>query len=538
MVWMIKLALAWLLVSVCSDVSFAKGRFDCPSWSAERAKTELNLLTRALNDWDDAYRLRGESQVEDEIYDGLAAQQALWRGCFPSIAINESVADLAAEPPYSVVHPAAHTGLVKLADESAVQAWMSLRQGLWVQPKVDGVAVTLVYQNGRLVSAISRGSGERGENWTTRAQALPGIPQRLNTDLPQVIVQGELFWRLDEHVQQRDGGQNARAKVAGAMMSKALSPQSVERVAFWAWEWPDGPETMSERLSGLKEMGFSFGITQTHEVASLNDVTRWRGLWFEQPMPFASDGVVIRQGRRPPGENWSARPPIWAAAWKYPPPQQTAEVTSVAFSVGRTGRISAVAHLRPVTLGDKRVRRVSLGGLSRWRKLDVRPGDTVALTLAGQGIPRISRVVWRVAEREAIVVPDESHYHALSCWRPDEEGCLTQYLSRLVWLSGKEGLNLSGLSEKTWRSLIEGGQVPNLASWLALSRESIAGLRGYGPRSAEKLYGQIKAAKGRDAAQWLRGLGMTFVPISHIRQAGWERLAARDEKAWLSGRRA
>lgn len=99
MVWMIKLALAWLLVSVCSDVSFAKGRFDCPSWSAERAKTELNLLTRALNDWDDAYRLRGESQVEDEIYDGLAAQQALWRGCFPSIAINESVADLAAEPP-------------------------------------------------------------------------------------------------------------------------------------------------------------------------------------------------------------------------------------------------------------------------------------------------------------------------------------------------------------------------------------------------------------------------------------------------------
>lgn len=533
MLFIIRLALAWLLVFTLNHAVSAKENDGCPPWSAERATREMDALTSALNRWDKAYRQDGVSLIEDEVYDQLAARRAFWRTCFP-----EAESKKRDGPPtpraYSVTHPVAHTGLRKLEDERAVKAWIAQRQDLWIQPKIDGVAATLIYQNGRLISAVSRGDGESGEDWTLRAQELPGIPQQINTALPLVVVQGELFWRLDNHVQKRDGGQNARAKVAGAMMSKTTAPQAAERVAFWAWEWPNGPASMDERLAGLAEMGFPFGAgpEDSRRISSFDDVVEVRRYWFEHPQPFASDGVVIRQGVRPPGDGWAARPPVWAAAWKYPPPQQTAEVTAISFNVGRTGRTSAVAHLRPVTLGDKRVKRVALGTLSRWRRLDVRPGDVVALTLAGQGIPHVSRVVWRTEEREDVSAPDASRYHRLSCWRAEGEACREQYISRLVWLSGKQGLGLSGLSEKSWQRLVDAGKAPDLASWLSLSREEIEALPGYGPRAANRLHEQIATAKARDAAQWLHGLGMTFISLSHIREAGWEKLVARDERAW------
>ncbi|GKX59593.1 NAD-dependent DNA ligase LigB [Leminorella grimontii] len=533
MLLIIRLVLAGLLVFLLNHAALAKENGGCPPWSAKRATKEMDALTSALNRWDSAYRQNGVSLIEDEVYDQLAAQRERWRACFPEI---ESKRRNSLPPPraYPVVHPVVHTGLNKLEDERAVKMWIAKRQDLWLQPKIDGVAATLTYQNGRLVSAVSRGDGERGEDWTARARELPGVPQRINTSLPLVVVQGELFWRLGSHVQKRDGGQNARAKVAGAMMSKTASSQAAQRVAFWVWEWPNGPESMSERLAGLAAMGFTFGSgpEDTRRISSFDDAADLRKYWFEHPQPFASDGVVIRQGERPPGDGWAARSPIWAAAWKYPPPQQTAEVTAISFNVGRTGRTSAVAHLRPVTLGDKQVKRVALGTLSRWRTLDVRPGDVVALTLAGQGIPHVNRVVWRTEERGEVSAPDPSRYHRLSCWRIEEEECREQYVSRLVWLSGKQGLGLSGLSEKSWQRLVDGGKAPDLASWLSLTREEIESLPGYGPRAANRLYEQIARAKKQDAALWLRGLGMTFVSLSHIRETGWERLAARDELAW------
>lgn len=534
MLVIIKLVMIYLLISVLgiSPVQ-AKGNHDCPPWNTERAKKEIALLSSALARWDVSYQRNGVSLIEDEVYDSLMAQRDFWQTCF-SLQSSDKRNATFTSPAYPIVHPVAQTGLSKLENEHEVKAWMAKRRELWLQPKIDGIAVTLVYQHGQLVSAISRGDGSRGENWTARARELPGIPSRINTLQPLIVVQGELFWRLDDHIQQRDGGQNARGKVAGAMMSKVASPQAMDRVAFWVWEWPNGPEKMLERLTGLINMGFSFGAgaEDTRRVFSFDDVISLRRYWFEHPQPFASDGIVIRQGQRPPGGDWAARPPIWAAAWKFPPPQQSAEVTAISFTVGRTGRVSVIARLRPVMLGDKRVKRVALGTVSRWRKLDIRPGDIVSLSLAGQGIPRMNRVVWRVEERREVSVPDASHYHRLSCWHPAQEACREQYLSRLVWLSGRQGLNLSGLSEKTWEKLINAGKASNLASWLSLSRDEIAALPGFGPRASKRLYEQIATAKAQDAAQWLRGLGMTFVSLSHIREVGWEALVARGKREW------
>jgi len=133
-----------------------------------------------------------------------------------------------------------HPGVRKLTDKYALKRWMSDRRDLWVQPKVDGVAVTLVYRNGQLVQAISRGDGRKGESWTEKVRLIPSLPKRLAGPLANSVLQGEIYLARDGHIQQRMGGVNARAKVAGALMQRGNS-LLLNELALFVWAWPDGP---------------------------------------------------------------------------------------------------------------------------------------------------------------------------------------------------------------------------------------------------------------------------------------------------------
>lgn len=124
------------------------------------------------------------------------------------------------------------------------------------------------------------------------------------------------------------------------------------------------------------------------------------------------------------------------AAWKYLPPLVSSEVLSIDFPPGRTGKIAVVLNLQPVQLDDKSVRRVNIGSLKRWQALDIIPGDQVAISLAGQGVPRFERVVWRVAQRNTPAAPEPQNYHPLSCFNT-KKACRGQFLARLNWLSKK-----------------------------------------------------------------------------------------------------
>src|SRR5690606_39659072 len=117
----------------------------------------------------------------------------------------------------------------------------------------------------------------------------------------------------------------------------------------------------------------------SHRIADAGEARHWREHWFRSALPFATDGVVLRQAARPHGQHWQARPPSWAAAWKYPARQALAEVRAVEFRVGRSGRITPLLHLEPTRLDDRTLRTVSVGSLARWEALDIRPGDQVAV---------------------------------------------------------------------------------------------------------------------------------------------------------------
>ncbi|MCP1624266.1 NAD-dependent DNA ligase LigB [Pseudomonas nitroreducens] len=517
---MLRLALAFLL---CLPLL----THACPDWPAEQALQQIDTLRAQLRQWDDVYHRDGQSPVADELYDQARERLRQWQACFPQAsATSESpLASSAGE----IRHHFPHTGLDKLPDASAVRDWLANRSDLWVQPKVDGVAVTLLYRDGRFIQAISRGDGSAGQDWTANARRIAAIPRQLPGERGALVLQGELYWRLPQHVQARQGGAGARGKVAGLMARKELGDEA-EQIGLFVWELPDGPLDMPERLARLRQLGFADSAELTEPVTGLSDIEAWRERWYHQPLPFASDGIVIRQGRRPPGKAWSAQAPGWAVAWKYPHQQALAEVRRVEFKVGRSGRVTPVLHLAPVALDGRTIQRIGAGSLKRWRSLDIRPGDQVAIALAGLTIPRLDGVVWRSPTRVEISAPDDGHYNALSCWQPTE-GCAEQFLARLHWLGGKNGLGLSGVGPGTWRRLHDAGLLAGLLDWMTLTPEQLSQAPGLGERSAATLHQQFQLARQRSFAVWLRALGAPS-PDAHPADADWSALAARSAPQW------
>lgn len=499
----------------------------CPAWSPAQAEQEIARLSAQIARWDKAYWQQGVSDVNDDVYDQLAARLKQWRHCFG----DEQATEAQMPAGGSIRHPVSHTGVSKVANKAALRQWMRSHQDLWIQPKVDGVAVTLVYRQGQLVQATSRGDGLKGEDWTAKVKRIAAIPARVTGPLANSVLQGELFLRRDNHVQHQMGGMNARAKVAGAMMRQDDSAL-LDHIGIFIWAWPDGPATMDERLQALTRAGFDLTESWTHKVSSVAEVEKLRHRWLTSPLPFVTDGVVVRSAQEPAGNRWLPGDGSWVIAWKYAPVARIAEVRSITFAVGRTGRIAVVATLEPVQLDDKRVQRVNLGSVGRWQALDIAPGDQVQVSLAGQGIPRLDSVVWRGSNRQK-PVPPASRFTPLTCFYASPE-CHEQFMARLAWLSSSQVLNIEGLGDAGWKALHQAHHFEHLFSWLALTQEQLQHTPGLSAQRGLRLWHQFNQARRQPFTRWLEALGVP-VPRVAMRALGdrhWQQLQSRDPLRW------
>ncbi|CRM97466.1 DNA ligase B [Pseudomonas sp. 22 E 5] len=511
-----------LLLSILPSVAWAE---ECPD--ADRA--QVKTLAEQIRLWDDSYHRLNQSPVSDELYDQARQRLARWRQCFPD-ALTKPDKPLASSRG-TQAHPIAHTGLEKLLDEQAVGTWLQTREEVWIQPKVDGVAVTLVYQRGRLRHVISRGDGLMGRDWSVSARRIPGIVQQLPEPI-DLVLQGELYWRLDDHVQSANGGLNARSKVAGLMSRLHLSDADAAGIGLFVWAWPEGPDSFTERLATLARWGFTDSRRYSQPIRDIAEATHWRAYWYNHPLPFASDGVVLHQAQRAPAKRWQASEPYWAVAWKYPAAKALALVRSVQFKIGRTGRITPMLELEPVRLDDRQISRVSTGSLKRWQALDIRPGDQVSISLAGQVIPRLDEVILRNTHRADLKVPDPRDFHALSCWQLDP-GCEEQLLARLTWLSSNQGLALPHIGRETWNILIQAGLIAGFLDWLTLDAAELANIDGLGDRSRARVLESLHNARQQSFAQWLKALGVPPAARNNL-EGDWHTLVARDTQAWLA----
>ncbi|EFJ2730288.1 NAD-dependent DNA ligase LigB [Escherichia coli] len=499
----------------------------CPAWSPARAQEEISRLQQQIKQWDDDYWKEGKSEVEDGIYDQLSARLTQWQRCFGNETRDVMM------PPLNgaVMHPVAHTGVRKMADKNALSLWMRERSDLWVQPKVDGVAVTLVYRDGKLNKAISRGNGLKGEDWTQKVRLISAVPQTVSGPLANSTLQGEIFLKRKGHIQQQMGGINARAKVAGLMMRQGNS-DTLNSLAVFVWAWPDGPQLMTDRLKDLATAGFTLTQTYTRAVKNADEVAHVRNAWWKAKLPFVTDGVVVRAAKEPESRHWLPGQAEWLVAWKYQPVAQVAEVKAIQFAVGKSGKISVVASLAPVMLDDKKVQRVNIGSVRRWQEWDIAPGDQILVSLAGQGIPRIDDVVWRGAERTK-PTPPENRFNSLTCYFASDV-CQEQFISRLVWLGSKQVLGLDGIGEAGWRALHQTHRFEHIFSWLLLTPEQLQNTPGIAKSKSAQLWHQFNLARQQPFTRWVMAMGipLTRAALNASDERSWSQLLLSTEQFW------
>ncbi|HBB7220845.1 TPA: NAD-dependent DNA ligase LigB [Escherichia coli] len=499
----------------------------CPAWSPARAQEEISRLQHQIKQWDDDYWKEGKSEVEDGVYDQLSARLTQWQRCFGSEPRDVMM------PPLNgaVMHPVAHTGVRKMVDKNALSLWMRERSDLWVQPKVDGVAVTLVYRDGKLNKAISRGNGLKGEDWTQKVSLISAVPQTVSGPLANSTLQGEIFLQREGHIQQQMGGINARAKVAGLMMRQDDS-DTLNSLGVFVWAWPDGPQLMSDRLKELATAGFTLTQTYTRAVKNADEVARVRNEWWKAELPFVTDGVVVRAAKEPESRHWLPGQAEWLVAWKYQPVAQVAEVKAIQFAVGKSGKISVVASLAPVMLDDKKVQRVNIGSVRRWQEWDIAPGDQILVSLAGQGIPRIDDVVWRGAERTK-PTPPENRFNSLTCYFASDV-CQEQFISRLVWLGAKQVLGLDGIGEAGWRALHQTHRFEHIFSWLLLTPEQLQNTPGIAKSKSAQLWHQFNLARKQPFTRWVMAMGipLTRAALNASDERSWSQLLFSTEQFW------
>ncbi|EFA7717057.1 NAD-dependent DNA ligase LigB [Escherichia coli] len=499
----------------------------CPAWSPARAQEEISRLQQQIKQWDDDYWKEGKSEVEDGVYDQLSARLTQWQRCFGSEPRDVMM------PPLNgaVMHPVAHTGVRKMVDKNALSLWMRERSDLWVQPKVDGVAVTLVYRDGKLNKAISRGNGLKGEDWTQKVSLISAVPQTVSGPLANSTLQGEIFLQREGHIQQQMGGINARAKVAGLMMRQDDS-DTLNSLGVFVWVWPDGPQLMSDRLKELATAGFTLTQTYTRAVKNADEVARVRNEWWKAELPFVTDGVVVRAAKEPESRHWLPGQAEWLVAWKYQPVAQVAEVKAIQFAVGKSGKISVVASLAPVMLDDKKVQRVNIGSVRRWQEWDIAPGDQILVSLAGQGIPRIDDVVWRGAERTK-PTPPENRFNSLTCYFASDV-CQEQFISRLVWLGAKQVLGLDGIGEAGWRALHQTHRFEHIFSWLLLTPEQLQNTPGIAKSKSAQLWHQFNLARKQPFTRWVMAMGipLTRAALNASDERSWSQLLFSTEQFW------
>ena len=499
----------------------------CPAWSPARAQEEISRLQQQIKQWDDDYWKEGTSEVEDGVYDQLSARLTQWQRCFGSEPRDVMM------PPLNgaVMHPVAHTGVRKMVDKNALSLWMRERSDLWVQPKVDGVAVTLVYRDGKLNKAISRGNGLKGEDWTQKVSLISAVPQTVSGPLANSTLQGEIFLQREGHIQQQMGGINARAKVAGLMMRQDDS-DTLNSLGVFVWAWPDGPQLMSDRLKELATAGFTLTQTYTRAVKNADEVARVRNEWWKAELPFVTDGVVVRAAKEPESRHWLPGQAEWLVAWKYQPVAQVAEVKAIQFAVGKSGKISVVASLAPVMLDDKKVQRVNIGSVRRWQEWDIAPGDQILVSLAGQGIPRIDDVVWRGAERTK-PTPPENRFNSLTCYFASDV-CQEQFISRLVWLGSKQVLGLDGIGEAGWRALHQTHRFEHIFSWLLLTPEQLQNTPGIAKSKSAQLWHQFNLARKQPFTRWVMAMGipLTRAALNASDERSWSQLLFSTEQFW------
>ena len=534
--------------------------------AAERVEELRSIIVRAA----DLYYNQDAPEMSDFEYDLLFDELKKLEAEFPGLDDPESpthrVGGKASEKFEKVTHPVRMGSLSDVFSEDEMRDFLARtaktlteagvpeHEILWsVEPKIDGLSVSLTYERGRLVLGATRGDGTVGENVTENLMTVAGIPHVLPEPL-DLTVRGEVymprgvFEELNEE-KERAGERtfaNPRNAAAGSLRRLDASETAAARLDIFVFNYQTGslyadghePATHEETIRRIGELGFHrVGIRAvTSDPDRVIDAIREIGAERDS-LPYGIDGAVVKLDdlgqRRIAGETPAV--PKWAAAFKYPPEQKETKLLSIEANIGRTGVLTPLAVLEPVKLAGTTVSRATLHNIDIIRERDVRIGDTVIVRKAGDIIPEILGSVKekRTGDEIPFAFPEtcpscgerlfwdseEGDSGALRCQNP---ACPAQLERGIIHFASRGAMNIDGLGPALVKALIDGDLIRDAADLFTLKKEDVAALPRMGDKSADNLFSAVENAKNAGPARLLYALG-----IRHVGEIGAETLIAR-----------
>lgn len=404
--------------------------------------------------------------------------------------------------------------------------------------KFDGTSISLIYEHGRLVRAVTRGDGEQGDDVTANVKTIRSIPMQLQGEgwpdkfeiRGEIVLPWKAFDRLNAEREFNEEPLFANPRNAASGTLKLLNPKEVSRRGLDAYFYyllgENLPcDTHYANMMEARKWGFKVSDAMTR-LLTIDDVDRYINYWDKarKELPVATDGLVFKVDnlRQQLNLGYTAKSPRWAIAYKFQAERALTKLKYVSFEVGRTGVVTPVANLEPVLLSGTIVKRASLHNADIIRTLDIHEHDMLYVEKGGEIIPKITGV--DTAQREAGAAPVEFVTHCPACGTPlvriegeaarvcpDKYGCTPQIKGRIEHFVGRRMMNIDGIGEEMVNDLCEKGYLKNCADLYDLTAEQIKSLYVKGDKIADKILAGIEASKSVPYERVLYALSIPYV---------------------------
>ncbi|HSO95222.1 MAG TPA: NAD-dependent DNA ligase LigA [Acidimicrobiia bacterium] len=520
------------------------------SAAADTAAERVADLRRELAEHNERYFVLDDPVVSDAEFDELMRELRALEASHPELASADSPTQRPGGAPSATFAPVTHVvpmlSLDNAFTDDELRAWYTRIARLITdpirfvgEPKLDGLAISLLYEDGGLVRAATRGDGVTGEDVTANVATIGAVPHRLaGGSAPRRIeVRGEVLMPLAafEELNRRQADAddrlfaNPRNAAAGSLRQKNPAVTASRALGFFAYQvgvLEGGPPLRShhQTLEWLRDLGLPVN-PHVEMFTDMEQVVGFAERMLEQrhALGYEIDGAVVKVDdlaqRAEMGS--TSRAPRWAIAFKFPPEEKTTKLNGIMVSIGRTGRATPFAQLEPVFVGGSTVGLATLHNEDEVARKDVRPGDTVTVRKAGDVIPEVVGPVLALRPRglrrwkfpancpacgaPLVRLPGEADRHCVNLECPE------QRVQRIVFFAGRGAMDIEGLGEERVRQFVDAGLLSDAGDIYSLTVEQLVPLERIGQRSAENLVASIEASKSQGLARVLVGLGIRHV---------------------------
>ncbi len=520
------------------------------------AAARIAKLRELISEYRYEYHVNNRSIMSESAADGLKHELAELEDQFPDLITPDSPTQRVAGAPLpqfvSVEHKSRMLSLNDVFDEAEVTAWFERIKKLapqatfefFVDTKMDGLACSLVYEDGALVRGVTRGNGVVGEDITQNVKTIESIPLRLRASKKYATflkgrteARGEIVMLKDDFAKLNAAREkqglplfaNPRNLAAGTVRQLDPTLVAARPLQFVSWELirdnPADISTYQVAYEALRELGLHAN-KQAKVVASIADVMKYAHYWEDRrhDLPFKTDGLVVKVNNR---ETFAylgvvGKAPRAAVAYKYPAEQATTKVKDIFVSIGRTGAATPVAVLEPVVVAGSTVQMATLHNEGEIRRKDVRVGDTIIIHKAGDIIPEVVEVLksLRTGKEPAFAMPKNCpECLALlvklkadeAVWRCPNDHCPARLHNQIQHYASKAALDIEGLGEKNVIALLDAKLIRDAADLYTLTKEQLLTLDRFAAISASKLVAAIQQKKQPKLAHFVYGLGIRQV---------------------------